>query len=92
MTFTDKQKKFIDILQWILISLMVALCTIVYIGNIRLSNQEADMKNEYSYIKIYTSHRIDELTKQNKVLTDSIERLQERLEQYRTNKGDRYGK
>lgn len=71
MKLTDKQQKFIDAIQWLLIGLMVLLCMVVFIGNRNLK-RERDIQREETYIKIYDSQRIAELEKKNKALYDSL--------------------
>lgn len=71
MKLTDKQQKFIDIIQWVLIGVLMMLCVIVFIGN-RSLKRERDIHREETYIRIYDSQKIAELEKRNKALYDSL--------------------
>lgn len=71
MKLTDKQQRFIDIIQWVLIGFLMLLCFVVFIGNKNLK-RERDIQREDTYIKIYESQKISELEKKNKALYDSL--------------------
>lgn len=85
MKLTEKQQWIIDTVQWILIGVMIVVCTAVYIGVLQVNDRSAELVKDNSYIKIYSSHRIDELTKENKKLNDSIIVLNNRLEEIEKN-------
>jgi hypothetical protein len=71
MKLTDKQQRFIDIIQWVLIGFLMLLCFVVFIGNKNLK-RERDIQREDTYIKIYESQKISELEKKSKALYDSL--------------------
>lgn len=76
MKLTDKQKKIVDILQWILIVVLFIVCVF---GTIFKSSN--DIKNDFeyqkeqTYVKIYESQNLESLKKENKELHDSIKKL-----------------
>lgn len=71
MKLTDRQQRFIDTIQWILIGFLMILCVAVFIGNRNLK-KERDIQREETYIKMYESQKIAELEKKNKALYDSL--------------------
>lgn len=71
MKLTDRQQKVIDVIQWILIIILLVICSIVYIGNKQVI-KEKEIAKENTYIKIYESQKIAELEKINKALADSL--------------------
>ena len=64
MKLTDRQQRFIDTIQWILIGFLMILCVVVFIGNRNLK-KERDIQREETYIKIYESQKIAELENTN---------------------------
>lgn len=73
----DKQKKIIDIIQWVCIVFLIIVCT----GGLLFNKQnnfvkKADYQKEQTYVKIYESQNIESLKKENKELYDSIKNLQ----------------
>ena len=76
MKLTEKQKKYIDVAQWILVVLLLIICAVVYVGK-KHGEDEKDIKKEETYIKIYESQKISELKKKNKALYDSLKVLSE---------------
>lgn len=80
MKLSDKQQKIVDIVQWILIVIMMFVCTIVFVDDYTLAQREKELKQKNAYIKIYDSHKIDHIERENKMLKDSILILNERLE------------
>lgn len=85
MTLTKRQRNIIDVAQWILIGIMLFVCTVVYVGNVKLSNEDRVLKKESTYIKIYSDHRINELEKENKELADSLLKITEKLKETTVN-------
>lgn len=76
MKLTDKQKKVIDIIQWICIILLLAIC----ITNVVFKSKNnfispVEYEKETTYVKIYESQKIESLKKENKELYDSIKKL-----------------
>ena len=71
MTVTDKYQKLVDKLQWFAITLLFAVCTVVFIGNNKLKS-DRERQREETYVKIYESHTIESLRKDNVALNDSI--------------------
>ena len=80
MKLSDKQRSFIDTVQWVLIGVLIVLCGIVFIGNGRLKKAH-NMHRENMYIRIYNSQRIAELEKKNRELSDSIFRMNQKLKE-----------
>lgn len=73
---TEKQKKWIDVIQWVLIVFLVAICIGGHCTRDRARNQlSAEYQREQTYIKIYDSQQIESLKKSNKSLHDSIKNL-----------------
>lgn len=73
---TDKHKRWIDIVQWVLIVFLFAVCVSSYCT--RKSEEHklsAEYQREQTYIKIYDSQQIESLKKSNKSLHDSIKNL-----------------
>lgn len=77
MKLSDKQQRIVDIIQWVIILFLLAVCIFSYINN---TNQKLITSEEYrkelSYMKIYESQQIETLKKENKALYDSIKNLQ----------------
>lgn len=84
MTVTDKYQKMVDKLQWIAITILFAVCTIVFIGNKKLK-ADRERQREETYVKIYESQTIESLRKGNTVLNDSIISLNNHIDEL-TNK------
>lgn len=74
MALTERNKKWIDVIQWILIGVLVAACVIVFIGKKNIA-RERDIAKEEAYIKIYQTQTIEDLKKKNQELYDSITSL-----------------
>lgn len=76
MQLTDKQKKIIYIVQWVLIALLALILIFTWIFK-KSDNLVTDLesKTEQTYIKVYESDEIKSLKKQNKELYDSIKKL-----------------
>lgn len=77
MALTDKQKKWIDIGQWVLILLLIAICVGSHYSR-KLDEKQligAEYQREQTYIKIYESQQIEALRKTNKELADSVKKL-----------------
>lgn len=75
MEISEKAKKVIDIIQWILIALSIAACIFIYRWNGKLNSSNITQTKNERYIKIYDSQKISELEKENKNLYDSIKKL-----------------
>lgn len=77
MKLTDKQKKWVDIIQWALILLLMVVCLFDYFGgrSTRTYQPSAELQRENTYIKIYDSQRIENLKNENKALHDSIKNI-----------------
>lgn len=76
---TDRQKKAIDVVQWICIIFLLIVCvlgTFLKPSNNDFVN-DAEYKKEQAYVKIYESQSIEALKKENKELYDSIRRMQD---------------
>lgn len=73
MRLSDKQKKCIDIAQWIMIGILMITCAIVYIGKRNLS-KERDIQKDNTYAKIYDSRSIADLKRENRALYDSLKK------------------
>lgn len=73
---TEKQKKWIDIAQWVLIVFLLAICIGGRFTQSRENNRlSAEYQREQTYIKIYDSQQIEALRKTNQSLHDSIKGL-----------------
>ena len=77
MKLSDRQKKIIDIIQWICIIFLLMVCIT---GSIFKKSDNDFIKNteyqkEQTYVKIYESQTIESLKKENRELYDSIKRL-----------------
>lgn len=71
MALTEKHKKWIDILQWLLILLMVGVGIVVFLGDSTMKKEKVIQDSE-TYIKIHESQSLKALKKKNKELYDSI--------------------
>ena len=77
MKLSDRQKKIIDIIQWICIIFLLMVCIT---GSLfKKSNndfiKDTEYQKEQAYVKIYESQTIESLKKENRELYDSIRRL-----------------
>lgn len=77
MKLSDRQKKIIDIIQWICIIFLLMVCIT---GSLfKKSNndfiKDTEYQKEQAYVKIYESQTIESLKKENRELYDSIKRL-----------------
>ena len=77
MKLSNRQKKIIDIIQWICIIFLLMVCIT---GSIFKKSDNDFIKNteyqkEQAYVKIYESQTIESLKKENRELYDSIKRL-----------------
>ena len=73
---SEKVRKCIDIIQWIMIIGLIALCvTMYFVGD--CSHDDVDIAKKDTYIKIHKSQTIEALKKKNKELYDSITALNE---------------
>ena len=77
MKLSDRQKKIIDIIQWVCITFLRMVCIT---GSIFKKYDNDFIKNteyqkEQTYVKIYESQTIESLKKENRELYDSIKRL-----------------
>lgn len=76
MKLTDKQKKWVDIIQWVLILIMLGVCLFDYfVGQREDPRLSAEWQRENTYVKIYDNQRIASLEKENKALYDSISNI-----------------
>lgn len=71
MALSDRQKKWLDVIQWILIAILVGACLVVFIGK-KNALRERDIAKEEAYIKIYQTQTIEDLKRKNQELYDSI--------------------
>ena len=74
MVLTERQKKIIDIAQWVMIAVLAFVCAVVFVGNKKLESQRT-LRQERIYTRIYDSQTIESLRKENKALYDSIATL-----------------
>ena len=77
MKRSDRQKKIIDIIQWICIIFLLMVCIT---GSIFKKSdndfiKDTEYQKEQAYVKIYESQTIESLKKENRELYDSIRRL-----------------
>ena len=77
MKLSDRQKKIIDIIQWICIIFLLMVCIT---GSIFKKSdndfiKDTEYQKEQAYVKIYESQTIESLKKENRELYDSIKRL-----------------
>ena len=86
MTVTDKHQKIVDKLQWIAITILFAVCAIVFIGNKELK-ADRERQREETYVKIYESQTLESLRKGNTHLNDSIISLNNYIEELTTKFG-----
>lgn len=75
MKLTDKQKKNVDILQWVLIVVLFIVCIFGTIFNSSKNKDDFEYQKEQTYVKIYESQNLESLKKENKELHDSIIKL-----------------
>lgn len=71
MALLEKHKKWIDLLQWLLILLMVGVGIVVFLGDTNLK-REREIKSNETYVKIHESQSINALKKKNRELYDSL--------------------
>ena len=74
MAMSEKTKKWIDIIQWVLILLLVSMCVGGYYKR-KLYEKEDEYQKEQTYVKIYESQQIEALRKKNQELADSVKKL-----------------
>lgn len=77
MKLSDRQKKIIDIIQWICIIFLLMVCIT---GSLFKKSdndfiKDTEYQKEQAYVKIYESQTIESLKKENRELYDSIRRL-----------------
>lgn len=77
MKLSNKQKKIIDIIQWVCIIFLLMVCIT---GSIFKKSdndfiKDTEYQKEQAYVKIYESQTIESLKKENRELYDSIKRL-----------------
>ena len=78
MKLTDKQKKWVDIIQWVLIFVLIGVCVFDYCGkHSEEAKVNADIQRENTYMRIYDSQRIESLKKENRALHDSIKSIRD---------------
>ena len=77
MKLSDRQKKIIDIIQWICIIflLMVCITDSIFKKSDNDFVKDTEYQKEQTYVKIYESQTIENLRKENRELYDSIRRL-----------------
>ena len=71
MALTEKQAKWVDIAQWCLIFILIAICASICISKHR-QQPKNEGGNDSVYTVIYNSQKIEELKKKNKALYDSL--------------------
>lgn len=71
MAVTERQRKCIDIVQWVLIFILIGICAVICAKNHRKQPQ-TEKGNDSVYTVIYESQKIEELKKKNKALYDSL--------------------
>lgn len=77
MKLSNRQKKIIDIIQWVCIIFLLMVCIT---GSIFKKSdndfiKDTEYQKEQAYVKIYESQTIESLKKENRELYDSIRRL-----------------
>lgn len=77
MKLSKRQKKIIDIIQWVCIIFLLMVCIT---GSIFKKSdndfiKDTEYQKEQAYVKIYESQTIESLKKENRELYDSIKRL-----------------
>ena len=72
MALSNKSKRVIDVIQWVLIGVLMFACAVVFFGNEKLK-KERDRARDEVYVKIYESQSIEALKKKNKELYDSLQ-------------------
>ena len=82
MGFKEIYNRFNEVLQWTLITVMLIMCAVILVRNGNAIDESENLRRENTYIKIYSSQRVAELSKKNKELNDSILILNEKLEKY----------
>lgn len=77
MKLSDRQKKIIDIIQWICIIFLLMACITDSIFKKSDNDfvKDTEYQKEQTYVKIYESQTIENLRKENRELYDSIRRL-----------------
>lgn len=77
MKLSDRQKKIIDIIQWICIIFLLMVCITGSIFKKPDNDfiKDTEYQKEQTYVKIYESQTIESLKKENRELYDSIKRL-----------------
>lgn len=76
MALTGKQQRIVDIVQWILIIILAAVCAVNIIeGCSRNKSKVEESRKEETYVRIYESQEIESLKKENRALYDSISQL-----------------
>lgn len=75
ISLTPKQQRILDIVQWVMILILGAMCLSNLLDGCESKKSDLDIRKEESYIKIYDSQEIESLKKENRSLYDSIARL-----------------
>ena len=76
MSKNEVKKRFVDIVQWVMIVGLLIACIFIW----RMRNKLVDsreFKDGVTYTKIYDSQSIDALKKENEALYDSIKKLKD---------------
>lgn len=71
MALTEKHKKIIDIIQWLLILAMAVVGIVVFFGHNDIKRDKVIASNE-TYVRIHESQTIESLKKRNRELYDSL--------------------
>lgn len=74
---SEKSKKFIDIIQWVLIAVLIGFCAYSQwtIKNSGFQEVVVEQDKNGKYTQIYDSQKMEVLKKENKELYDSIKKL-----------------
>lgn len=75
MKMSERVKKIIDIVQWIVIAILFGICIYVFFAKKENTRQETVTQKENTYIKLYESQKLKALEEENKALYDSIKTL-----------------
>lgn len=76
MSKNEVKKRFVDIVQWVMIVGLLIACIFIW----RMRNklvESSEFKDGVTYTKIYDSQSIDALKKENEALYDSIKKLKD---------------
>lgn len=75
MNMSERTKKIIDIVQWVLIGILCIMLILSYNKSKHIEQTSEVIKTETTYTKIYESQKLAALEKENKELYDSIKHI-----------------